>query len=88
MFRSPQVLDFIRNVDYQFYQNLVDVLIPDVLRSIPSTLTQSIRNFAKSLEGWLSGAMLGCPGDIVQIKVCCYFYSFFYSSEGFLFIFS
>ena len=69
MLRSPPIIDFIRNVDYQFYQNLVEVLIPDVLRSIPSSLTQAIRNFAKSLEGWLSGAMLGCPADIVQIKV-------------------
>lgn len=58
-----------RNFDYQFYQNLVEVLIPDVLRSIPSSLTQAIRNFAKSLESWLSSAMLGCPPEVVNIKV-------------------
>ncbi|XP_076046596.1 DNA-binding protein RFX2-like isoform X3 [Oratosquilla oratoria] len=69
MLRSPMVLDFIRNCDHHFYQNLVDVLIPDVLRPIPSSLTQAIRNFAKSLEGWLSNAMVGCPQEVVQIKL-------------------
>lgn len=42
------VQTFMRHVDMQFYQNLVQVLLPDVLRPIPSTLTQAIRNFAKS----------------------------------------
>ncbi|XP_076355816.1 DNA-binding protein RFX2-like [Tachypleus tridentatus] len=63
------VQKLVRNVDYQFYQNLVDVLIPDVLRPIPSSLTQAIRNFAKSLEGWLTSAMAGCPDDMVRVKV-------------------
>lgn len=63
------VQKFVRIVDYRFYQNLVYVLIPDVLRPIPSSLTQSIRNFAKSLEAWLTSAMVGCPADIVQIKI-------------------
>ncbi|GLG98174.1 hypothetical protein R5R35_011870 [Gryllus longicercus] len=65
---SP-VQQFVRRVDYLFYQNLVDVLIPDVLRPIPSSLTQSIRNFAKGLESWLTSAMTGCPEEMVQIKV-------------------
>ncbi|CAL4071843.1 unnamed protein product [Meganyctiphanes norvegica] len=69
LLQAPPCLEFIRNFDYQFYQNLVEVLIPDVLRSIPSSLTQSIRNFAKSLESWLSNAMSGCPSEVVQIKV-------------------
>lgn len=30
------IKEFIKQTDYQFYQNLVDVLIPDVLRPIPS----------------------------------------------------
>lgn len=30
------IQQFIRRVDYLFYQNLVEVLIPDVLRPIPS----------------------------------------------------
>lgn len=48
---------------------MVDVLIPDVLRPIPSSLTQAIRNFAKNLENWLTSAMTGCPEKIVQIKI-------------------
>lgn len=40
---------FILEVDFVFYQNVVEVLLPDVLRPIPSALTQSIRNFAKGL---------------------------------------
>lgn len=34
--KCPFVQQFIRRVDYLFYQNLVEVLIPDVLRPIPS----------------------------------------------------
>jgi regulatory factor X 1/2/3 len=59
----------VSKVDLSFYQNMVDVLIPDVLQPIPSSLTQAIRNFAKNLENWLSSAMSGCPDKIVQIKL-------------------
>lgn len=47
------VREYVRRSDYTFYHSLVEVLIPDVLRPIPSSLTQAIRNFAKSLEGWM-----------------------------------
>lgn len=33
------------------------------------TLTQAIRNFAKSLEGWLTNAMTNFPQEIVRTKV-------------------
>lgn len=32
-------------------------------------LTQAIRNFAKSLESWLTGAMMNIPEEMVRIKV-------------------
>nr|CAD7454689.1 unnamed protein product [Timema tahoe] len=67
--KCPPVLLFVRRVDYLFYQNLVEVLIPDVLRPIPSSLTQAIRNFAKGLESWLTQAMQGCPEEMMHIKV-------------------
>lgn len=35
------------------------------------TLTQAIRNFAKSLEGWLTNAVQGYPKAIVGAKVWC-----------------
>ncbi|XP_053680673.1 DNA-binding protein RFX2 [Anopheles nili] len=63
------VQEFVKHVDLQFYQNMVDVLIPDVLRPIPTGLTQAIRNFAKNLENWLTSAMGGCPEPIVAIKL-------------------
>ncbi|XP_023034155.2 DNA-binding protein RFX2 isoform X2 [Drosophila willistoni] len=63
-----EVQKFVREVDYQFYQNTVDVIIPDVLRSIPNALTQAIRNFAKNLELWLCESMLGVPEQLAQIK--------------------
>lgn len=67
--QSEAVQNFMKQVDLLFYQNMVDVLIPDVLRPIPSSLTQAIRNFAKNLESWLTAAMSGCPENIVQIKL-------------------
>ncbi|XP_032684861.1 DNA-binding protein RFX2 isoform X7 [Odontomachus brunneus] len=69
MCKCTGVQDFIKKVDYTFYQNLVEVLMPNVLRPIPSSLTQSIRNFAKGLESWLQSAMADCPEEMTQIKL-------------------
>ncbi|UYV67709.1 RFX3 [Cordylochernes scorpioides] len=63
------VLHFMQDTDLQFYQNLVDILIPDVLRPIPTSMTQSIRHFAKHLEGWLTGAMRAAPREAIQAKL-------------------
>ncbi|XP_068775995.1 DNA-binding protein RFX2 isoform X7 [Struthio camelus] len=63
------ILKWMRSCDHILYQALVEILIPDVLRPVPSTLTQAIRNFAKSLEGWLMNAMSDFPPQIVQTKV-------------------
>ncbi|KAM6963300.1 DNA-binding protein RFX2 isoform 1-T1 [Aplochiton taeniatus] len=60
---------WMRSCDHILYQALVEILIPDVLRPVPSTLTQAIRNFAKSLEGWLTTAMADFPQEIVRTKV-------------------
>lgn len=64
-----QVQLFMKQVDLVFYQNLIQVLVPDVLKPIPATLTQSIRNFAKNLESWLTSAMAGAPPSMLQIKL-------------------
>ncbi|CAG7733100.1 unnamed protein product, partial [Allacma fusca] len=64
-----EVQNFIRETDFQFYQNVVGILLPDVLRPIPSSMTQAIRNFAKTLESWLSGAMTGYPEEVVAMKL-------------------
>nr|XP_020458434.1 DNA-binding protein RFX2 isoform X3 [Monopterus albus] len=60
---------WMRSCDHILYQALVEILIPDVLRPVPSTLTQAIRNFAKSLESWLTNAMTSFPQEIVRTKV-------------------
>ncbi|XP_076584008.1 MHC class II regulatory factor RFX1 isoform X4 [Chaetodon auriga] len=65
------VLHWTKECDNMLYQTLVEMLIPDVLRPIPSALTQAIRNFAKSLENWLTGAMMNIPEEMVRIKVVC-----------------
>ncbi|XP_034543878.1 MHC class II regulatory factor RFX1 isoform X2 [Notolabrus celidotus] len=65
------VLQWTKECDNLLYQTLVEILISDVLRPIPSALTQAIRNFAKSLESWLSGAMMNIPEEMVRIKVVC-----------------
>ncbi|XP_066507016.1 transcription factor RFX3 isoform X2 [Hoplias malabaricus] len=67
--RSEAVLKWMSACDHLMYQALVEILIPDVLRPIPSALTQAIRNFAKSLEGWLTNAMSAIPQKMVQTKV-------------------
>ncbi|XP_065569383.1 DNA-binding protein RFX2-like isoform X3 [Artemia franciscana] len=67
--RLNSVIDFVKRADNQFYQSLVDVLLPNVLRPIPASLTQCIRSFSKNLEGWLLSAMMDCPENIVRVKV-------------------
>ncbi|TRY91434.1 hypothetical protein DNTS_018801 [Danionella cerebrum] len=62
------VLRWSRDCDNQLYQGLVEMLIPEVLRPIPSALTQAIRNFAKSLESWLTNAMVNVPEEMVRVK--------------------
>ncbi|KAM6901660.1 transcription factor RFX3 [Lycodopsis pacificus] len=67
--RSEAVLKWMSTCDHLMYQALVEILIPDVLRPIPSALTQAIRNFAKSLEGWLNNAMNAIPQRMIHTKI-------------------
>lgn len=67
--RNEAVLKWMSTCDHLMYQALVEILIPDVLRPIPSALTQAIRNFAKSLEGWLNNAMSAIPQRMIQTKI-------------------
>ncbi|VDO41374.1 unnamed protein product, partial [Onchocerca flexuosa] len=64
----PQMQAFVQNMDFSFYQVVVEVLIPNVLSfNISGGLTLQIRNFAKSLEMQLKKAMHGAP-DVIQKK--------------------
>lgn len=66
--QSDCILNFMNQVDLMFFQNLVDLLIPNVLRPIPIYLAQAVRNFAKHMEGWLSTAMKECPEEVIRSK--------------------
>lgn len=59
---------YVRQADYTFYNVLVDILMPDVLRPVPSSLTLVLRNFAKNLEGWLDMSMANVAKEMVQAK--------------------
>ena len=63
------VTDYVSTCDYLLYQCIVDFLIPNVLRPIPGTLTQAIRNFAKSLEMWLTSTIHGYSRTLIKSKV-------------------
>ena len=63
------LVEYIVMCDHILYQCIVDFLIPSVLRSIPATLTQAIRNFAKSLESWMKSVMQSYPQPCFQAKV-------------------
>ncbi|XP_019850311.1 PREDICTED: DNA-binding protein RFX2-like isoform X1 [Amphimedon queenslandica] len=63
------LLDYLVACDHILYQCIVNFLISNVLRPIPATLTQSIRNFAKNLENWMNSCLEGYPVKCVQAKV-------------------
>lgn len=63
------VVEYLSACDHMLYQCIVDFLVPEVLSPIPGTLTQAIRNFAKSLESWLTNTIQGYPTILVKSKV-------------------
>ena len=65
----PVIQYYMRRIDSSLYQSLVYTLLPDMLRPIPSSLTQAIRNFAKGMEGWLKNSMIGLPEEAVKAKL-------------------
>ncbi|MEE6526970.1 hypothetical protein FKM82_027947, partial [Ascaphus truei] len=50
-------------------KEFANVLLYTCILSYLGALTQAIRNFAKSLEGWLSSAMSNIPQRMTQTKV-------------------
>ncbi|KAM7534299.1 hypothetical protein Aperf_G00000117450 [Anoplocephala perfoliata] len=67
--KNVVIHQFIRLYDHTFYQSLAEVLIPNVLRPIPSSLTQAIRNFAKHLEVWMREALQDLDPVLLRIKL-------------------
>ncbi|KAI1720313.1 RFX DNA-binding domain-containing protein [Ditylenchus destructor] len=66
----PQLQKYIETMDLAFYQVIVEVLIPDVLRTdLSPQLSVQIRNFAKSIEQWCMKAIVNAPSAIKKSKL-------------------
>ncbi|CAF1017462.1 unnamed protein product [Adineta steineri] len=63
------IQEFIKNSDYQLYQQLVERLIADILSPMPTSATQSIRTFGKSVDSWLRTALGHLPERLKTIKL-------------------
>lgn len=67
--QEPAVIEFAKYADYVFYQYCVDTLMPEVLREYPTNFLQQLRNFAKSLEGWLRNSLKFVPDAMKKMKL-------------------
>eukprot|EP00127_Corallochytrium_limacisporum_P004366 Clim_evm49s158 gene=Clim_evmTU49s158 len=66
---QPSFQHAVHDFDLIFYDAVVNMLIPDVLKPLPVALTQAIRHFAKNLESWLRNALSNMPQNFLDIKV-------------------
>ena len=64
-----EVIEFTKQCDYQFYQFCIEILIPDVLGTLPPNLVHSIRQLAKHLDSWLRNALVQVPDAMRQSKM-------------------
>ncbi|CAG5087566.1 Oidioi.mRNA.OKI2018_I69.PAR.g11573.t2.cds [Oikopleura dioica] len=67
----PGVSGWIYQCDQILYKNLVDVLIPDVLKQdVPQTYTSQIRLFAREATSWMRESMeTSIQQDIIDAKI-------------------
>lgn len=61
--------DLVMDIDVEFFNSVLNVLVSDVLKPIPSSVTQAIRDFAKRMEGWVKESMTKMPRRLVHLKV-------------------
>jgi hypothetical protein len=66
---SSSLSDFIIDRDIATYRAICSALLPNVLQALPVSVPQSIRNFAKQLEPWLSSALEGYPSSFLTKKM-------------------
>lgn len=66
---TPDVVDLIIEKDQLTYKAIATVLLPNVLQSLPVSIPQSIRQFAKQLEVWLANSLDGLPQNLVLKKM-------------------
>lgn len=65
------IIDWAKSCDHLLYQHVINALIPDVIKPIPSNLTQEIRQFAKTLEPSLKECLSDFPEEFVNMKLSC-----------------
>ena len=65
----PEIIEYTKQCDYQFYQFCIEILIPDVLGTLPTNLVQSIRQLAKHLDSWIRNALTNVPEAMKQSKM-------------------
>lgn len=66
---SDTILAWSRKCDQILYQSIISTLIPDVLRPIPTSITQEIRQFAKSLDISLLESIYDYPIKFLNTKL-------------------
>ncbi|GAU88380.1 hypothetical protein RvY_01089 [Ramazzottius varieornatus] len=66
---NQAVQDLVMDIDVEFFNSVLNVLVSDVLKPIPSSVTQAIRDFAKRMEGWVKESMTKMPRRLVHLKL-------------------
>ncbi|XP_059097797.1 DNA-binding protein RFX2-like isoform X2 [Tigriopus californicus] len=69
LIKIHEIQKFIEKADYAVYQKLVNFFFPEVMKTIPNALTQAIRTFAKSLEGWMEVSLKQADPEFKRIKI-------------------
>ena len=64
--KVTEIVEFVKQSSYKFYQFCIEVLIPDVMAQLPANLIHSIRSFAKNIENWLLNALVNAPCEIKE----------------------
>jgi regulatory factor X 1/2/3 len=64
-----EIVEFVKQCDNQFYQFCIEILIPNVLGSLPTNLVQNIRTLAKNVDNWLRNALTNAPERIRKTKI-------------------
>uniref|UniRef100_A0A915D6S4 RFX-type winged-helix domain-containing protein n=1 Tax=Ditylenchus dipsaci TaxID=166011 RepID=A0A915D6S4_9BILA len=66
----PQIQKYVETMDLAFYQVILEVLIPHVLRpALSPRLSCQIRNFAKNIDTWTSKVLENAPINVKQSKL-------------------
>jgi len=66
---APEIVDIILTKDHLTYRAMSTAILPNVLQALPVSVPQSIRQFAKQLEPWLSIALEGIPSPLSFMKM-------------------